>query len=77
MNLQEEKLEIIKWLVGIEDRALINQFIFLKNSNLRTELTTQEKNAIDVALKSVDEGRIKSHEEVLKATKSKFPQLFK
>lgn len=39
------------------------------------KLSVEEKEAIDVALKSVEEGRVMSHEVVISKTRKKFPQL--
>ena len=41
----------------------------------KTKISKEEKAAIDLGLKSVKAGNVKSHEEVIKETKAKFPQL--
>lgn len=41
------------------------------------KLTLEQKKAIDEALDDVANGRVHSHEEVMKATKMKYPKYFK
>jgi predicted transcriptional regulator len=80
MDIQAEKLDIIQWLAGIEDSRIIKQFLALKKSNeelVMKELTVAEKFVIDKGLTSIKEGRTKSHEDVMKATKEKYPTLFR
>lgn len=80
MDIQAEKLDIIQWLAGIEDSRIVKQLLALKKLNeeiVIKELTIEEKVAIDKGLTSIKEGRIKSHEDVTKATKKKYPTLFK
>lgn len=79
MNIQAEKLDLIQWLVGIDDRKIIKQFMLLKKSsqgNIHAELSQQEKDAIDIGLKSMKEGRSKLRKQVVEATKKKYPNLF-
>lgn len=80
MDIQAEKLNIIKWLAGIQESKVIKQFILLKKSNEEfpsKKLSQTEKLAIDKGLQSIKDGRIKSHEEVMKITRKKYTQLFK
>ena len=80
MNIQAEKLDLIQWLAGIDDSKIIKQFVLLKKSSqgmVDVDLNQEEKNAVDIGLKSMKEGRSKSHEQVAKATKEKYPNLFK
>jgi predicted transcriptional regulator len=80
MNIQAEKLDIIKWLAGINDSRIIKQFMLLKKSNqemLPISLSQGEKDAIDKGLKSLNEGHLTSHEEVKEITQKKYPHLFK
>jgi predicted transcriptional regulator len=80
MNIHAEKLDIIQWLAGINDSRIIRQFMLLKKSNVeRTDinLSQAEKDAVDKALQSIEEGRYKTYEEVTNATRKKYPHLFK
>lgn len=77
MDIQAEKLDIIHWLSALDDKKLISQLVSLKNSRAGSlKLSADEKEAIDIALKSVEEGHTLSHEEVMRKTKSKFPHLY-
>lgn len=81
MDIQAEKLSIIQWLAGINDKAVIKQLKALKKSKEESEavvvLSPEEKKAVEKGLKSIKEGKVRSHREVMQATKKKYPQLFK
>ena len=78
MDIQAQKLDIIHWLSALDDKKLISQLVSLKNSTVkRVQLSMEEKEAIDVALKSVEEGRVLTHEEVMGKTRSKYSHLYK
>jgi len=49
----------------------------LDNEPTRVDLTAAQRIAIVIGLKSIKEGRVKSHEEVIEVTLVKYPQLFK
>ena len=77
MDIQAQKLDIIHWLSALDDKKLISQLVSLKNSTVkRVQLSMEEKEAIDVALKSVEEGRVLTHEEVMEKTRSKYSHLY-
>jgi hypothetical protein len=75
MDIQTEKLEIIRWLASINDIELIQQINSLRE-NATADISTEEKTAIDKGLQSIKEGRTKSHEEVMAITRKKYPQFF-
>jgi len=80
MDIQTEKLELIKWVAEIDDYRIIKQIKTLQRSNREdasSDLTDAEKSAIDEGLRSIQEGRVKSHDEVKKITGEKFRDLFK
>ena len=78
MDIQAEKLSIIEWLAGVTDHKIIQQFRSLQKSNLnQSDLTKSEKDVIDSGLKSIAEGKVHSHESVIKSTREKYPNLFK
>ncbi len=79
MDLQTEKLDIIKWFAGVSESKIIKQFALLKEMNQKmasVKLDPFEKQAIDAGLDSMEKGGFKSHEEVKDATKKKYPHLF-
>ncbi len=78
MNIEAEKLDLIQWLAQIEDSRIIKQFMLLRRSTEETNpvtLSLEEKDAIDKGLKSISEGRYKSHLEVKEESKKKYPNL--
>lgn len=79
MDIQSEKLNLIRWLAGIEDIKLIHQLKVWQSStegNSTTTLTKEEKSAIDQGLKSIKQGRVKSDDQVKQSTQDKYPDLF-
>lgn len=80
MDIQAEKLDIIQWLAGINDGSVILKIKELKKLNegiSSVDISIEEKVVIDRGLKSIEEGRFKTHEEVINATKKKYSQIFK
>ena len=80
MDIQAEKQDLIQWLSGVEDLRKIKLFRTLRGAlekESNTKLTKAEKSAIDKGLQSINEGKTKSHEEVMEFTKKEFPNLFK
>jgi len=80
MDIKAEKLNLISWLAGIEDGKIIRQFKILQKLNeelSELNLSKAEKAAIDEALDSVKKGKVQSHEQVMKTTAKKYPNLFK
>jgi predicted transcriptional regulator len=82
MNIQAEKLDIIQWLAGVNDSKVIRQFMLLKQSSEEAAgadliFTEAEKKAIDEGLASIEAGRFKTHEDVMAATRKRYPHLFK
>ena len=80
MNVQAEKLDVIQWLNKVNDSDVIRKFVLLKRSNeerISLNLDEEEKKAVDIGLKSIGEGRVKSNQEVTEATRQKYPHLFK
>ena len=78
MNIQSEKLDLIRWIAGITDEQVLQQFISLKRiSNQETDLTDAQKKSVDLAFKDIEQGRIYTHEQVMQQVNEEFPQLFK
>ena len=80
MDIQLEKLNLIQWIVSVNDVNTIKRFKALQKSSeidSNKTLTKEEKAAIDKGLQSIDEGRTHAHENVMKMTKKKYPNLFK
>ena len=68
MDIQAEKLTLIKWLTDVEEPSVIKQFIALKKeqeSDWWDEIDDDEKAEIEEGLAEADRGDVLSHEEVM------------
>jgi predicted transcriptional regulator len=71
MDIGTKKLELIEWLIRLKDNSLIDYLNSLKESESSTsdwwdDLSIDQIESINRGLKDVDEGRIHSHESVMK-----------
>jgi predicted transcriptional regulator len=68
MDIQAEKLNLIKWITEIQEPSVIEQFIALKNDQQADwweSLDKEEKAEIEAGLSQADNGEVFSHEEVM------------
>ncbi|HEY2583123.1 MAG TPA: hypothetical protein VGI43_15030 [Mucilaginibacter sp.] len=73
MDIQAEKLSLIKWLTDVEEPNVIEQFIALKNnmpidmgkSDWWNEIGEDEKAEIEEGLAQADRNELISHKEVM------------
>jgi len=70
LNLEKEKLEIIRWVTNLTDDTAIERLRMLrvnsKKSDWWNEITEEEKTAIDKGLEDIKVGRVKPHKEAKK-----------
>lgn len=69
MNIQAEKLELIRWLTSVNDVSIIEKIksFRLKNSkDWWDEISEAEKQAIEQGLKDAEEGKLIPHDDVKK-----------
>ena len=70
MNLEKEKLEIIKWVRSIKDDISIEKLKMLRDNPKKLdwwdEITNEEKTAIDKGLADINAGRVRPHKEARK-----------
>lgn len=70
VNLEKEKLEIIKWVTGLKDNTAIEKLRMLRKNPKKldwwNEITDEEKTAIDKGLADIKAGRVKPHKEAKK-----------
>ncbi len=80
MITEAAKKELIDWISTLENKSMLDHLMELKKSS-ETEKIYQvsdlEREAIDVALKSIEEGKGVSHEEVTEKFRKKYPKIFK
>ena len=70
LNVEKEKLEIIKWVTELKDNTTIERLKMLRDNPKKadwwTEITEEEKAAIDKGLEDINSGRVKPHKEAKK-----------
>lgn len=70
MNLEKDKLEIIKWVTTIKDDTSIERLKMLRDNpkdlDWWDEITNEMRDAIDKGLADIKAGRVKPHKEVRK-----------
>ncbi len=70
LNVEKEKLEIIKWVTGLKDDTAIERLRMLRANPRKldwwNEITDKEKTAIDKGLTDIKAGRVKPHKEAKK-----------
>lgn len=69
MGYEAIKLELIEWLIGLEDEDVINYLNVVKESDIHhndwwNDLTDEQKAGINRGLKDIDEGKTVTHEDV-------------
>ena len=69
MGHEAIKLELIQWLASLEDDETLDYLKVVKDSNETqkdwwNDLTDEQKSGIARGLKDVDEGRVRSHNDI-------------
>ena len=68
MDIQTEKLNLIKWLINVNEPSVIGQFIALKQkqeTDWWDDISLEEKNEIEEGLSQADAGQLITHEEAM------------
>ncbi len=70
LNIEKEKIEIIKWITNLKDDSAIERLKMLRVKPSKpdwwNEISEEEKAAIDKGLLDIKAGRVKSHKEAKK-----------
>lgn len=70
LNIEKEKLEIIKWVTNLKDNTAIERLRMLRTHPRKAdwwnEITEEEKLAIDVGIGDIKAGQVRSHKEIKK-----------
>lgn len=70
LNVEREKLEIIKWVTGLKDNTAIERLKMLRDTPKMAdwwdEITSEERAAIDKGIEDIKSGRVKPHREAKK-----------
>ena len=65
MDIQAEKLDLIKWLAGVNEPSVIKRFVALKQEqqiDWWDEIDAEERADIEEGLAQADRGEVLSHE---------------
>jgi predicted transcriptional regulator len=70
LNIEKEKLAIIKWVTGLKDNTAIARLKMLRETPTSKdwwdEIADEEMAAIDKGLEDIKAGRVKPHKEARK-----------
>lgn len=80
MITEDNKKELIDWITNLENQTMLEHLMELKNTGETEKIyyvSEAEREGIERGLEDLKEGRIKSHDEVKKELKSKYPPFFK
>lgn len=80
MDIDTKKLDLIDWLVNLRDEEVIEELCHFKQENSSVENSYEDlpqaaKDSIERGLKDIEEGRVSSHEDVMKRLRKKHPYL--
>ena len=68
MDIQAEKLQLIEWLAGLINTAVLKRFISLKKEQEKdwwNQISEAEKSEIQEGLRKADRGEVTPHKEVM------------
>jgi thiamine pyrophosphate-dependent acetolactate synthase large subunit-like protein len=72
MDIQAEKLQLIEWLAGLNNTAVLKQLIILKKEQEKdwwSQISEEEKSEIQEGLRQADRGEVTPHKEVMEKYK--------
>ena len=74
MGLQARKLDIIEWLLHLQDANVLKQIEILRKSEADwwDEISERERKAIDEGLDEIVKGKVVTHTEVMRKVKRRF-----
>jgi len=76
MNIEARKISLAQRLFAIQKETLLDKIEALLVYE-STSLTQEQKKAIDMGLKSLDDENKTPHDQVMNETKNRYPNLFK
>lgn len=76
MKIEDKKLEIIEWLIHVQDKSVLNQIDFLRKSEeiKWSSLSDKEREAIEQGIQELEDGKGIPHENVIKDLRKKYNQ---
>lgn len=76
MNIDARKISLAHRLFAIQKESILDEIEALLTYE-SASLTQEQKKAIDMGLKSLDDDNKIPHEQVVNETKNRYPNLFK
>lgn len=64
INIQNTKIELIRWLTHLDDKSLIQKIVALKDNQSEDwwdETSVVEKKSIDKGISDAEKGKLNSH----------------
>ncbi|MCX2837157.1 hypothetical protein [Salinimicrobium profundisediminis] len=76
MDLPAEKYKLIEWLLSLEDEDIVRRLQEIRNETSDPgdsyEISDTERLFIEAGLKDIEEGKIYSHEDIMREIKEKY-----
>ena len=75
MNIEARKISLIQQLLLVQQESILDKIetlLFKKTS----DLTNEQKKAIDKGIQSIDDENVVSHKEAIQQMKEKYPKYF-
>lgn len=78
MKLETEKLELIQWIIDIQDQKILRELLKLSKANTRINnepwdiMPKEEKEAILQGIASIERGEYLDHEAVMNEIRTEF-----
>lgn len=74
MKIEDKKLEIIEWLIQVQDKSVLNQIDFLRKSEeiKWSSLSDKEREAIEQGIQELNDGKGIPHENVMNDLRKKY-----
>ena len=75
MNIEARKISLVQQLLLVQQESILDKIEALLFKKV-SDLTIEQKKAIDKGIQSVDDGNVVSHKELMQQLKEKHPKYF-
>jgi len=69
MNIQNTKIDLIRWLTNLDDKSLIQKIVELRKTETKdwwNEISDAEKSSINKGISDSELGKLNSHDDARK-----------
>ncbi|WP_107821871.1 hypothetical protein [Mangrovibacterium marinum] len=69
IDIQNKKIELIQWLSTLEDAAIIDKIMALRDDERNdwwNKISEEEQESIETGIRDADQGKLNSHTQVRK-----------